>query len=256
MSKITYVDDKAQVEKGCFIGVGCRIYGKVRLTSRTFVGDNTIIYGPAVVRKKTYIGPNCLLGHPDRGRLKEKISNPRELEMNSESDILEIGEECIIRSGSIIYTNVELRKRVELGNNVMIREKVMVGDGTIVGTNTVIDGSSRLGRNVSIQTGVYICTNSTVEDSVFLGPYCVFTNDKYAMQKETKLLIGPTIKRGASVGANATLMAGIIVGEGAVVGAEALVNKNVPARTICVGIPAKIMKPLPNDWRSLLEKRT
>ncbi len=253
-SNISYLDARTQVEKGCRIGKGCRIYGKVRLTSRTYVGDNTIIYGPAVIGKKTYIGPNCLLGHPDRTRLNEKISSPRDLEMNRDSDNLVIGEECIIRSGSIIYTNVELGRRAEFGHNVMIREKVKIGEDTLVGTNTVIDGSCEIGRNVSIQTGVYICANSTIEGAVFLGPYCVFTNDKYAMQKEAKL-IGPTIKRGASIGANATLMAGITVGEGAVVGAETLVNRDVPARTICVGVPAKIKEPLPDDWHSLLESR-
>ncbi|MCK5615604.1 hypothetical protein KAR91_77785, partial [Candidatus Pacearchaeota archaeon] len=115
MGKIMYVDDKAQVGKDCVIGAGCRIYGKVKLTSRTYVGDNTIIYGPATVGKKTFIGPNCLLGHPDRGGLKKKISNPNQLGTNSKNDILEIGEECIIRSGSIIYTNVELGRGVELG---------------------------------------------------------------------------------------------------------------------------------------------
>lgn len=253
LNKTSYVDDMAQVEKGCLIGKRCRISGKIRLASHSQIGDNTIIYGPAIIGKETYIGPNCLLGHPDRKRLKEKISSRKESEMNNKSDNLVIGEECIIRSGSVIYTNVELGRHAELGHNAMIREKVRIGDNTIVGTNAVIDGLSNIGMNVSIQSGVYICINSTVEDAVFLGPYCVFTNDKFAMQKETRLL-GPTIRRGASIGANATLMAGITVGEGAVVGAGAMVNKDVPARTIYAGIPAKIVKPLPSDWRPLLEK--
>ncbi len=254
LNKTSHVDDMAQVGKGCLIGKRCRIYGKIRLASRSQIGDNTIIYGPAIIGKETYIGPNCLLGHPDRKRLKENISSRKESEMNNKSDNLVIGEECIIRSGSVIYTNVELGRRTELGHNVMIREKVRIGGNTIVGTNTVIEGLCNIGMNVSIQSGVYICINSTVEDAVFLGPYCVFTNDKFAMQKETKLL-GPTVKYGASIGANATLMAGITVGEGAVVGAGAMVNRDVPARTIYVGIPANKLKRLPSDWGSLLEKR-
>jgi acetyltransferase-like isoleucine patch superfamily enzyme len=106
---------------------------------------------------------------------------------------------------------------------------------------------------VSIQTGVYICTYSTVEDGVFLGPCCVLTNDKYVYQKPYKLL-GPTVKRGASIGANALLFPGVTVGEGAVVGSQAMVNSDVPARTVVVGIPAKKIKDVPEDWHSALLK--
>jgi acetyltransferase-like isoleucine patch superfamily enzyme len=114
-----------------------------------------------------------------------------------------------------------------------------------------VDGGSSIGSRVSVQTGVYICTYSTIEDAVFLGPCCVFTNDRYMMQKPFKL-IGPTIKKGASIGANALLFPGVTVGEGAVVGSQALVNVNVPARTIFAGIPAKRIRDLDDDWRSSL----
>lgn len=251
----TYIDENTQMHKECFIGRGCKIYGKVKLMKGTHIGENTIIYGPAIIRNQTYIGPNCVLGHPDREMLEGILSNLIELDINVDNSNLQIGEECIIRAGSIIYKNVEIGDRVKFGHNIMIREGVKIGNDTIVGTNTVIDGSCNIGNNVSIQTGVYICKNSNIEDSVFLGPCCVFTNDKYVMQKETKLM-GPTIKRGASIGANATLMPGIIVGEGAVVGAEAMVKENIPAKTIYVGLPARMKKPVPMDWHSLLgEKR-
>ena len=115
----------------------------------------------------------------------------------------------------------------------------------------MVDGSTRIGSRVSVQTGVYICTYSTIEDGVFLGPCCVFTNDKFVTQKTYKL-IGPTVRKGASIGANALLFPGVVVGEGAVVGSQAMVNVDIPPRTIFVGIPARKIRDLPEDWHSSL----
>lgn len=253
-SNARYIDPNVKIEKDCFIGRGCSIYGDVKLMNYSHVENNTIIFGPAIIGKKTYIGPNCLLGYPDKDKIKKTITNLKKIDYNNNSDRLEIGNKCIIRSGAIIYSDVIIGNEVEFGHNVMIREKVEIGDRTIVGTNTVIDGSCKLGSSVSIQTNVYICSNSIIEDAVFLGPNCVFTNDKYVMQKSTKL-VGPIIRQGASIGANSTLMPGTIIGKGSIVGAGALVNRNIPPRTIYVGNPAKIKGQVPLEWKSILEER-
>jgi acetyltransferase-like isoleucine patch superfamily enzyme len=146
-----------------------------------------------------------------------------------------------------------LGRKVSFGHNVLVREKVTIGSESKVGTNSVVDGSCTIGNRVSIQTGVYICTYSTVEDSVFLGPCCVFTNDRYVTQKPFKL-VGPTVRKGASIGANALLFPGVTVGEGALVGSQAMVNADVPPRTVYVGVPARKIRDLTDDWHSSLLK--
>lgn len=253
-NQFPHIDPTSSIGENCHIGNGCIINNKVNIMNNSYIGDYTIIYGPGIINERTYVGPNCCLGHPDKIRLKTITSNSTWDKINKDSDILEIGKECIIRSGTVIYTNTKIGNRVEFGHNVMIRENVEIGDGTIVGTKTVIDGSSKIGKKVSIQTGAYICFNSTIEDAVFLGPYCVLTNDKYIMQKSTEL-IGPTIRRGASIGANSILMPGTIIGKGAIIGAGALVSKNVPSKTVYIGLPAKIKGTLPLGWKSLLEEK-
>ena len=211
------------------------------------IDSNAIIVGPVSIGDRTFIGSNCVIGHPSVSELTEL----REAHRFTSKAQTAIGKNCVIRSGSSIYSSVKVGNDVIFGHNVMLREEVTVGNGTKLGTNTVIDGKSSIGSNVSIQTGVYICTYSTVEDGVFLGPCCVFTNDKYVVQKEFKL-IGPTVKKGASIGANAVLFPGIVVGEGAVVGSQALVNHDVPPRSICAGVPAKKIQDVPANWRSSL----
>jgi acetyltransferase-like isoleucine patch superfamily enzyme len=163
---------------------------------------------------------------------------------NSEEGSLVIGDNALIRSGSIIYSNVKIGKGLRTGHNVLIRENSEVGDDVLIGTNSVLDGNCKLGNNVSVQTNAYVTAYTTIEDNVFFGPRAVTTNDKY-MYYGAKL-IGPTIKKGARIGANATILPGVVIGEGAVVGSGAVVTRDVPAGATVVGNPARILRPKPD----------
>jgi len=245
----THVDKKRLLHTSTRLGKGAKLFGEVRTGRNVFIDANATVFGPVEIGSGSYIGPNSVLGFPDAGELKEAISSKK----IRDKKITSLGEDCVVRPGTSVYSNVRIGNDVVFGHNVLIREDVVIGDHSKVGTNVVVDGKTKIGANVSIQTGVYICTYSTVEDGVFLGPCCVLTNDKYVYQKPYKLL-GPTVKRGASVGANALLFPGVTVGEGAVVGSQAMVNSDVPSRTVVVGIPAKKIKDVPEDWHSALLK--
>jgi acetyltransferase-like isoleucine patch superfamily enzyme len=148
-----------------------------------------------------------------------------------------IGNESTIRSGAIIYPDVTIGDRFTTGHNVLIREQTTIGDDVVAGTNTVIDGTTTIGSCVSIQTGVYIPTETTIGDNVFLGPHAVLTNDPYPIRKDVDL-IGPILEDGVSIGANATVLPGVAIGEGSFVAAGAVVTEDVPPNTLAVGTPA------------------
>jgi acetyltransferase-like isoleucine patch superfamily enzyme len=241
------VEEKRLLAPKTHVGPGARLIGAVTTARGTFIDANAVLYGPLSVGEHTYIGPNCNIGFPAANELRE-LTRLHEFKRKKKTSV---GHDCILRAGTTLYSDVQIANDVEFGHNVTLREKVTIGPQTKIGTNVVIDGSTRIGARVSIQTGVYICTFSTIEDGVFLGPCCVFTNDKYIVQKPFKL-IGPTVKKGASIGANSLLFPGVTVGEGAVIGSQAMVNSDVPARTIFVGIPAKKLRDLPDDWHSSL----
>jgi len=250
------IDPTALVENTQLLAAGTRVkrdaklIGEVRTADDVVVDFNAVIYGPVQIGKRTYVGPNCVIGYPDSEELAESIGTGHLVAKRPTI----LGERCVVRSSTTIYSDVSVADSVFFGHNVMVREGVTIGSATKVGTNVVVDGKTVIGARVSIQTGVYICTYSTIEDGVFLGPCCVLTNDKYLAQKPFNL-IGPTVKRGASIGANAVLFPGIVVGEGAVVGSQALVNTDVPAKVVFAGIPAKKLRDVPGDWNSgLLEK--
>ncbi|MCL5985069.1 MAG: N-acetyltransferase [Actinobacteria bacterium] len=145
-------------------------------------------------------------------------------------------DNSIIRSGTIIYENVEIGSNFKTGHNVLIRENTKIGDNVLIGTNSVLDGNCKIGDNVSIQTGVYITKFTIVKDNVFFGPNSVTTNDKYMKYGEE--LKGAIIKKGARIGANATILPGIVIGENSIVGAGAVVTKNVKENDVVVGNPA------------------
>jgi len=245
--KTAIVDEEGLLATDTRIDSHARLIGDVRTEGKVLIDCNVVIYGPVILGHGSYLGANCVVGFPEPSELTRIL---RTNTVKSKKATM-IGRECVIRSGATIYSDVRIADKVIFGHNVVLREGVRVGKGTKLGTDVVIDGSSRIGSRVSIQTGVYICTHSTVEDGVFLGPCCVFTNDKYVMQKPYKLR-GPIVKRGASIGANALLFPGVTIGEGAVVGSQAMVNSDVPRRTVFTGIPAKKLRTVPREWRSAL----
>ena len=190
------VEKKRLLAPGTHVGPGARMVGAVKIARGAFIDANAVLYGPLVVGKHTYIGPNCVVGFPAANELRELTRSHRIKRKKTTT----LGDNCTLRAGTMLYSDVRVADEVAFGHNVLVRENVTIGLRTKIGTNVVIDGSTRIGAKVSIQTGVYICTYSVVEDGVFLGPCCVFTNDKYVVQKPFKL-IGPTVKKGASIGA-------------------------------------------------------
>ena len=185
------------------------------------ISKTAVFYGKVHIDERTIVGDNVIFGHREGGELR-------------------IGENSIVRSGSVVYSGVKIGDNFKSGHNVLIRENTEIGDNVLVGTNSVIDGDCKIGNNVSIQTGVYVTRYTVIEDGVFLGPLCVTINDKY--MKYGAELKGPIIKRNARIGANSTIFSGITIGEGAIVGAGAVVTKDVANGDIMSGNPARSMK--------------
>ena len=154
-----------------------------------------------------------------------------------------VGREATIREGATIYADVEIGDRFSTGHNVLVREGTTIGDDVVVGTNSVIDGNAEIGSEVSLQTGVYVPRETVIGDRVFLGPNAVLTNDPHPVRNDCDLE-GPTIEDGVSIGANATILPGVTVGEGSFVAAGAIVTEDVPPRTLAIGTPAE-HRPLP-----------
>ena len=156
-----------------------------------------------------------------------------------------VGDGATIRSGTIVYPDVIVGDRLQTGHHVVVRERTVVGDDVVLGTHTVIDGRCEIGDDASLQTGVYVPPYSDVGDRVFLGPHAVLTNDPHPLRNDCDLE-GPTLEADVSVGANATILPDVTVGERAFVAAGSVVTEDVPPETLAVGVPAR-HRPLPAE---------
>lgn len=118
-----------------------------------------------------------------------------------------------------------------------------IGDNCNICAHTLVEGDVLIGDNVTVKSGVYLWDGITLEDNVFIGPCVAFTNDKTPRSKQyPEEFLRTTIRRGASIGANATILPGLTLGENCMVGAGAVVTKNVPPYAVVVGNPAKVTR--------------
>lgn len=166
---------------------------------------------------------------------------------NSKPAIL--GNNCVIRSGAVIYCDVQAGDRLITGHNILIREHTRMGSYIVVGSNAVIDGHVRIGSYVKIETGVYIPTHCEIGSYVFIGPRVVLTNDKYPQKmREQYRPEGAIIEDNVSIGANSTILPGVKIGEGSFIAAGSVVTKDIPPMSLVKGNPGQI-EPLPAKLR-------
>lgn len=209
-------------------GKNVYIHSSVKYYGKNYVGDDTMIM------------ENVVLGYPTSDiflQIRDGQGNIDDLQY----DGCRIGINSILRPGVAVYKDTVLGNDVRTGHNVLIREKCTIGNNVLLGTNVVVDNNTTIGSFVSIQSSVYIPTGTTIEDYVFLGPNCVLLNDLFPIRQNIPLK-APIIRKGASIGGNASILPGIEVGEGALVAASAVVTKNVPPWHMAVGTPARFIK--------------
>ena len=120
------------------------------MCAQSGVSEKAVLHGRVTIGEGATVQENVVLGTADDGELT-------------------IGRDCTIRSGTVIYSGVNIGHSFRSGHNVLIRENTEVGDNVLVGTNSVVDGDCKIGHNVSIQTGAYVTRYTTIEDGVFLG---------------------------------------------------------------------------------------
>jgi acetyltransferase-like isoleucine patch superfamily enzyme len=179
----------------------------------------------AVIGEGTIIDDSALLGYRT-GRRIQVVQTV-------------IGARARIRSNTVIYTNVRIGDDLETGHGVVIREENVIGDHFNIWNNSVVDYGCHIGNNVKIHNNIYVAQFTVIEDDVFVAPGASFANDPHPLC--TMCMEGPTIRRGARIGVNATLLPGVVIGENALVGAGAVVTKDVPARAVVVGNPGRIL---------------
>jgi UDP-2-acetamido-3-amino-2,3-dideoxy-glucuronate N-acetyltransferase len=163
------------------------------------------------------------------------------------------------QSTCIITPDVKLGKNVQIYNFVNLYG-CEIGDETRIGTFVEIQKNARVGKHCKISSHTFICEGVSIEDEVFVGHGVMFINDSFPratadgrLQTEADWAVEPiVVKKGASIGSNATILAKVTIGERAIIGAGSVVTRDVPPDTIVAGNPARVMRKV-EDGRGKME---
>ena len=196
------------------------IHPKAHIDPSVEIGPFTVVHENVVIEAGTKIGGYCEIGIPTP--LGDGTS-------------LRIGKNSTIRSHSVFYESSSFGDNLTTGHRVTVRELTHAGDGFQIGTLCDIQGHCKIGDYVKFHSNVHVGQHTTIEDYVWVFPYVVFTNDPHP---PSEVMLGVTVKSFAAIATMSTILPGVTIGEGALIGACSAVTKNVADHRIAVGNPA------------------
>lgn len=220
-----------------------RSYKKVKLaktTKRTEMGRYVILKNRPIIESDVTIQDFVVIGKDGSKEAKQKCR---------------IGAGTRILTGAVIYNGCAIGNNCLIADQAGIRENCTIGHDTVIGRDVMIENDTVIGSHVLIETQSHVTAYAKIEDYVFFGAHVITTNDRimgHPLKFRTKLqgkidLQGPTIKRGARIGSGAIILPAVTVGEEAVVGAGAVVTRDVPPYTVVAKVPAIELKKVPKD---------
>ena len=202
----------------------------------------------AIVFPGTVIGEGCkILDYAVVG--KQPTLSPRSTARREDLPPLVLGAGTIVSTGAVVFAGTTIGERVIVGDQACVRERCTIGDDVVIGRGSLVENDTSVGALTKIQAHAYITAYSLLEDNVFIAPCVITTNDNHMgrTEKRHELIKGPTIRRGARVGGGSVLLPGIEIGEEAFIGAGAVVLRDVPAKAVMVGSPARQIRDVPDE---------
>lgn len=190
-----------------------------------------------LIHKGVSIGKNCII--------EDGVEIGRVGKTNGRINHTRIGDGAHIRSGTVIYAGVKIGKHLNTGHYALIREGNVIGNNVSIGSFTELALNNTVGDNTRVHSRCFL-EDVVLGKNIFVGPGVLFTNDPHPPSGDTfkKCLRGATVEDGAMIGGGVTMLPHVHVGERALIGAGSVVVHDVPAQTVVVGNPAKIIKKI------------
>lgn len=237
-----------------FVGAGCQIAAGVALGQNAVVHDGVVIGAGSRIGCNVVIHPGTSIGedvtvHDNAvlGRLPQGTRNIKRPPGEALAS-LQIGSGSVIGAGAVLYAGSILGEEVLVGDLASIREACAIGDLTIIGRGVTVNCRATIGKKVKIMDLSHITADCLIEDEVFISLLVGMANDPTMGRRPPGMpgnYRGPVIRRRASIGAGATLVPGVEVGEGAMVAAGSLVHRSIPAWKSAAGAPVIILGDVP-----------
>ena len=205
------------------------------------IAETAVVHPGVELGEDVVIGDYAVVG-------KQPVLGPRSTARSDELPPLLVGDGTSILAGAVVFAGSRLGEGVIVGDQACVRERCELGAEVVVGRGAFLENDVAVGARTKIQANAYVTAYSTLEEDVFIAPGVVTTNDNFMGRTEKRhaLRKGPTIRRGARIGAGAVLLPGVEIGEEAFVGAGAVVLADVPPRAVVVGNPARRIRDVPD----------
>jgi acetyltransferase-like isoleucine patch superfamily enzyme len=236
-----YIDSSAKIGANVNLGFNSIIMADVVIGDDCLIGHNVVIHPGSRIGKACRIDDGVIIG-------KKPLSSPRSIFKVPENlKPAVIGDFCQIGANVVIYCQCTIGERNLIADMATIRENVSLGDLNIVGRNVAIENFVTIGSRNKFETNCYITAYSTVGDYCFVAPCTATSNDNYMARDKERFnhFKGITMEDGSRIGANATILPGKTIHSDGTVAAGAVVTRDVPAKTIVVGNPAKPFRDVP-----------
>lgn len=224
------------------------------LSPTASVGRDVVFGAHVVVHDGVVIGDGCTI--QDGAVLGKPPSlSRRSTAARGDLDPLVLEEGVVICAQAIVFAGSRIGRGSIVGDQAYVRERTTIGPDTVIGRGSGVDNDVTIGARARIQSQVYLTAYSAVEDDVFVGPCAMTTNDDAMGRLERGTpLRGATLRRACRIGGGAVLLPGVEVGEEAFVAAGAVVTSDVPPRKVVMGVPARMVRDVPEE--DLLERWT
>jgi acetyltransferase-like isoleucine patch superfamily enzyme len=237
------IDPKAHVGANIRWGEFCVVGADVEVGDDCEIGHHVVLAPGTRIGKGVRIDDGAVIGKRPMRAANTAVTKDADLEPTT------VGDGAIIGTHVVVYRGATIGQKVLIADLATVRENVSVGDFTIIGRGAAVENFCTIGRYCKLETNVYITAYSKLGDRVFVAPGALTSNDNYIGRTEERFkhFKGVTVGRGGRIGVGAVILPGKEVGDDALVAAGALLTRDAPPKRIAAGVPAKDMRPVPDE---------